>query len=120
MAGAATTAGSSLMARAPRGSKAPERVEVVIWAPRATDTARAKVLMAMCSGKGGLKIGRTKRVIRAMQQPRVAPRKIPRESSLVMTLAVDPASNSPSDMARMTMVAAWPPVFPPAATTIGK
>jgi len=56
----------------------------------------------------------------AMHKPVANPINIPIRSSFQITRSSAVGASSPRDIARITIVAAWPPVFPPAATTIGR
>ena len=56
----------------------------------------------------------------AIVMPSVIPSDIPVRASFHAMRSALPVLISPSAIARITMVAAWPPEFPPAATTIGK
>lgn len=81
--------------------------------------------LRLCSPVMDFKVsGLMKVVIRiqlpiAMRAPSRAPRASPIRSSFQTTRKNSEGVNSPSDMARMTIVAACDPVLPPVATIMG-
>ena len=93
------------------------RVEAVIWERRARATVAAKRKRSVPSM--AMKSGRNQRTWMVMQRARMEPRVRPTRSSFHATRRKAAGEISPRDMARMTMVAAWPPVLPPAATIMG-
>ncbi len=118
--GAETTAGSRRMARAVMGRRAPKVVAERTWRVMAAATARESLAKEKVGAAAGRKLGRMKEMKAAMAMPSVMPRKMPMRASFHAMRRAVPVPISPRARARMTMVAACPPAFPPEATTMGR